>query len=120
MAPEDFEEMMVNNKGTKAMEAIWVPYFNKPCFSKESMKIMQRLRMLCIHDSNCLAGSIEYLPNSLRCLVWNNYPCESLPENFEPKTLVHLDLSFSSLHHLWMGTKVQLDSIFFSLTIAVL
>ncbi|KAH0747256.1 hypothetical protein KY285_008913 [Solanum tuberosum] len=102
---KDFEEVMINNTGTKAVEAIWVPNFNEPCFSKEAMTIMQRLRILCIHDSNCLDGSIEYLPNSLRWFVWNNYPCESLPENFEPQKLVHLDLSLSSLHHLWTGKK---------------
>ncbi|WMV26225.1 hypothetical protein MTR67_019610 [Solanum verrucosum] len=102
---EDFEEVMINNTGTKAVEAIWVPNFNKPRFSKEAMTIMQRLRILCIHDSNCLDGSVEYLPNNLRWFVWNNYPCESLPENFEPQKLVHLDLSLSSLHHLWTGKK---------------
>ncbi|KAH0775549.1 hypothetical protein KY290_006960 [Solanum tuberosum] len=102
---EDFEEVMINNTGTKAVEAIWVPNFNKPCFSKEAMETMQRLRILCIHDSNCLDGSVEYLPNNLRWFVWNNYPCESLPENFEPQKLVHLDLSLSSLRHLWTETK---------------
>ncbi|KAH0745177.1 hypothetical protein KY285_006834 [Solanum tuberosum] len=102
---KDFEEVMINNTGTKAVEAIWVPNFNRPRFSKEAMTIMQRLRILCIHDSNCLDGSIEYLPNNLRWFVWNNYPCESLPENFEPQKLVHLDLSLSSLQHLWTGKK---------------
>ncbi|KAH0745210.1 hypothetical protein KY285_006867 [Solanum tuberosum] len=102
---EDFEEVMINNTGTKTVEAIWVPNFNEPYFSKEAMETMQRLRILCIHDSNCLDGSVEYLPNNLRWFVWNNYPCESLPENFEPQKLVHLDLSLSSLRHLWTETK---------------
>ncbi|KAH0714081.1 hypothetical protein KY284_006986 [Solanum tuberosum] len=76
---EDFEEVMINNTGTKAVEAIWVPNFNEPYFSKEVMETMQRLRILCIHDSNCLDGSVEYLPNNLHCL--------------------------SSLRHLWTETK---------------
>ncbi|XP_075086746.1 TMV resistance protein N-like [Nicotiana tabacum] len=102
---EDFEEVMINNTGTKAIEAIWILYFKKLCFNKEAMKNMKRLRILYICSINCHDGSIEYLPNSLRWFVWKHYPWESLPENFEPKRLVHLDFWSSSLRHLWMGRK---------------
>ncbi|KAH0747267.1 hypothetical protein KY285_008924 [Solanum tuberosum] len=104
---EDFEEM-VNNKGNKEMEAIWFHYDGKICFSKEAMKNMKILRILYIWSQDCSPchdGSIEYLPNSLRWFVWNHFPWESLPENFEPKRLVHLQLRFSSLRYLWTGIK---------------
>ncbi|KAG5629021.1 hypothetical protein H5410_000738 [Solanum commersonii] len=109
---EDFEEVMVNDTtnnpfiGTKAMEAIWLQYIQKLCFSEKSMKNMRRLRILYIGGFHIHVDSIEYLPNSLRWLAFYHYPWESLPENFEPKRLVHLNLRFSlALHHLWTGTK---------------
>ncbi|XP_049413450.1 TMV resistance protein N-like [Solanum stenotomum] len=109
---EDFEEVMVNNTGTKSMEAIWLQRIQKLHFSKKAMKKMIRLRILYIghfapDQQLALANddSIEYLPNSLCWFDWHGYPWESLPENFEPKGLVHLDLQYSFLRHLWIGTK---------------
>ncbi|KAK4712988.1 hypothetical protein R3W88_018895 [Solanum pinnatisectum] len=109
---EDFEEVMVNNTGTKSMEAIWLQRIQKLRFSKKAMKKMIKLRILYIghfvpDQQFALANddSIEYLPNSLCWFDWHGYPWESLPENFEPKGLVHLDLQYSFLRHLWIGTK---------------
>uniref|UniRef100_M1D0W4 ADP-ribosyl cyclase/cyclic ADP-ribose hydrolase n=2 Tax=Solanum tuberosum TaxID=4113 RepID=M1D0W4_SOLTU len=109
---EDFEEVMVNNTGTKSMEAIWLQRIQKLRFSKKAMKKMIKLRILHIghfvpDQLFALANddSIEYLPNSLCWFDWHGYPWESLRENFEPKGLVHLDLQYSFLHHLWIGTK---------------
>ncbi|OIT00998.1 tmv resistance protein n [Nicotiana attenuata] len=113
---EDFEEVMINNTGTIVVEAIWVRHSGILRFSKEGMKNMKRLRILYIErwlydGSNIrLDDSIEYLPNSLRWIGWDGYPCESLPAKFEPKKLVHLALKSSSLRYLWTGTK-QLSSL---------
>ncbi|XP_009779694.1 TMV resistance protein N-like [Nicotiana sylvestris] len=102
---EDFEEVMINNTGTMAMEAIWVSSYSCTVrFSNEAMKNMKRLRIFNIERSST-RDAIEYLPNSLRCFVWSYYPWKSLPENFEPKMLVHLELWSSSLRYLWMETK---------------
>lgn len=57
-------------------------------------------------------GSIEYLPNSLCWFDWHGYPWESLLENFEPKRLVHLDLQYSLLRHLWIGIKNSICSLY--------
>ncbi|KAF3617731.1 putative nudix hydrolase 17, mitochondrial-like [Capsicum annuum] len=46
-----------------------------------------------------------YLPNSLCLIDIYGYPWESLPEKFEPKRLVHLELRQGSLRHLWFETK---------------
>ncbi|WMV53171.1 hypothetical protein MTR67_046556 [Solanum verrucosum] len=78
---EDFEDVMVDNMGTMAMEAIWFMYFGQLSFNKEAMKNMKMLRILCIcteddvdrmtsfsSDTNCHDDSIEYLSNNLRCI----------------------------------------------------
>ncbi|XP_049381498.1 TMV resistance protein N-like [Solanum stenotomum] len=120
---EDFEDV-VNNTGIMAMEAIWCTYVQKLYFSKDAMINMKRIRILCIcdendlsritysssSDSNCHDDSIEYLPNNLCWFVWHDYPWKLLPEYFNPRRLVHLDLRWSSLHHLWNETK-QLPSL---------
>ncbi|KAL3355211.1 hypothetical protein AABB24_019344 [Solanum stoloniferum] len=110
---EDFKEEMDNNMGTKAVEAIWFTYSKKLCFSKDAMKNMQRLRILRIQNypftfpSDSEDGSIEYLPNNLCWFVWHSYPWKLLPENFNPRRLVHLDLQWNSLHYLWKETELQ-------------
>ncbi|KAH0745190.1 hypothetical protein KY285_006847 [Solanum tuberosum] len=120
---EDFEDVMMDNTGTMAVETIWFTYSEKLCFSKDAMKNMQSLRILRISnededddstDSNSYYcsidgstdGSIEYIPNNLCWFVWHEYPWKLLPGNFNPRRLVHLDLRCSSLHYLWNETKV--------------
>ncbi|KAG5609294.1 hypothetical protein H5410_020575 [Solanum commersonii] len=77
---EDFKEVMDNNMGTTAVEAIWFTCFGKLSFSKEAMKNMQSLRILSIRNyrwgylSDSKDGSIEYLSNNLCWFVWPHYP----------------------------------------------
>ncbi|KAH0745155.1 hypothetical protein KY285_006812 [Solanum tuberosum] len=56
---------------------------------------------------NMVSDSIEYLSNNLCWFVWHFYPWKLLPENFNPRRLVHLDLQWSSLHYLWKETELQ-------------
>ncbi|XP_015076665.1 TMV resistance protein N-like isoform X1 [Solanum pennellii] len=129
---EDFKKVMIDYTGTMTVEAIWFSCFEELCFNNEAMKKMKRLRILHIFDgfvkffssppsSNSNDSeeeddsydlvvdhnddSIEYLSNNLRWLVWNHYSWKSLPENFKPEKLVHLELRWSSLHYLWKKTE---------------
>ncbi|KAL3324741.1 hypothetical protein AABB24_038711 [Solanum stoloniferum] len=111
---EDLEDVLVNNTGTMEVEAIWCTYFEshqKPCCSKEAMKNMKKLRILCMQtytwgsQRDSEDGSIEYLSNNLCWFVWQKYHWKLLPENFNPRRLVYLKLQESSLHHLWTETK---------------
>ncbi|KAG5574244.1 hypothetical protein H5410_054378 [Solanum commersonii] len=114
---EDFKDMMMDNMGTMAVEAIWFAWFKKLSFSKEAMKNMQSLRILRLQNysltsqSDSEDGSIEYLPNNLCWFVWRYYPWKLLPENFNPRRLVHLNLPSSSLHYIY-GRKQRYHSIF--------
>lgn len=65
---------------------------------------MTRLKLLYINKFDT-HDAIEYLPNSLCLIDIYGYPWESLPEKFEPKRLVHLELRQGSLRHLWFETK---------------
>ncbi|KAL3355213.1 hypothetical protein AABB24_019345 [Solanum stoloniferum] len=123
MNVEDFEDVMMGNMGAMAVDAIWFTYSDKLRFSEDAMKNMQRLRILrifpedisyrvfIIPNSNCQDGSIEYLSNNLRWFALIDYPWKLLPENFNPRRLVHLDLRWSSLHYLWNETKTQVFRI---------
>ncbi|XP_015160767.1 TMV resistance protein N-like isoform X2 [Solanum tuberosum] len=109
---EDFNDVMMDNMGAKAVEAIWLTCFRQLSFSEEAMKNMQSLRMLrircpCASLSDSEDDSIEYLPSNLRCFVWHECAWKLLPENFNPRGLVHVDLQWSSLHYLWKETKLQ-------------
>ncbi|XP_015169954.1 TMV resistance protein N-like isoform X1 [Solanum tuberosum] len=113
---EDFKDVMMDNMGTMTVEVIWLTDSEKLCFSKEAMQNMQKLRILCMsyHPwvpqrafKDTPKSSIEYLSNNLRWFVWHSYPWKLLPENFNPRRLVHLDLRWSSLHYLWNETKLQ-------------
>ncbi|KAM3269283.1 hypothetical protein P3S67_030165 [Capsicum chacoense] len=88
------------------MESIWLrdDSIKKLRFSKEVMKNMERLKILNINEFDT-HDAIEYLPNSLCWIEIFGYPWESLPEKFEPKRLVHLELQEGLLRHLWFETK---------------
>ncbi|XP_006355114.1 TMV resistance protein N-like isoform X3 [Solanum tuberosum] len=114
---EDFKKVMIDYTGTMTVEAIRLCCFEEEiCFNNEAMKKMKSLRILHIvatntnffasrPSSNHHDDSIEYLSNNLRWLVWNAFSWKSLPENFKPEKLVHLQLRGSSLHYLWKETE---------------
>nr|XP_016506384.1 PREDICTED: TMV resistance protein N [Nicotiana tabacum] len=102
---KEVEEVMSNNTGTMAMEAIWVSSYSSTLrFSNQAVKNMKRLRVFNMGRSST-HYAIDYLPNNLRCFVCTNYPWESFPSTFELKMLVHLQLRHNSLRHLWTETK---------------
>ncbi|CAF2247693.1 unnamed protein product [Brassica napus] len=57
------------------------------------------------HDGLRLPKGLESLPNELRLLHWENYPLQSLPQDFDPCHLVELNMCYSQLQKLWEGTK---------------
>ncbi|KAL1218394.1 Disease resistance protein RRS1B [Cardamine amara subsp. amara] len=74
---------------------------------------MLKLRLLKIYCSNpethpvisFSKGFLYSLPNELRLLHWENYPLQSLPQNFDPKNLIEVNMLHSQLKKLWGGTK---------------
>ncbi|XP_049379063.1 TMV resistance protein N-like [Solanum stenotomum] len=70
------------------------------------MKHVKTLRILYINGFHTHDGSNDqYLPSKLCWFDCCKYPWKSLPENFDPRKLVHLDLQQSSLQSSWATTK---------------
>lgn len=96
------------------IEAIFLETSNLHCFVKPiAFKNMHNLRFLKIYSSNPekhqglrLHKTLESLPHELRLLHWEDYPLQFLPQDFDPKHLVEINMPYSRLHKLWGGTKV--------------
>ncbi|XP_012065766.1 disease resistance protein RPV1 isoform X2 [Jatropha curcas] len=48
---------------------------------------------------------LQFLPNKLRLLHWEDYPYKSLPSNFFMENLVELNMKGSKVEQLWNGNK---------------
>ncbi|KAK4259597.1 hypothetical protein QN277_005913 [Acacia crassicarpa] len=73
---------------------------------------MNNLRILIMRNTQ-FSTSPKYLPNSLRLLDWQGYPCMTLPPDFSPPKLVCFKL-YGSLFKLEEPFQV-LASLFYSL-----
>ncbi|KAG7560472.1 P-loop containing nucleoside triphosphate hydrolase [Arabidopsis thaliana x Arabidopsis arenosa] len=73
---------------------------------------MYNLRYLKIFSSNPgnnyalhLPKGIKSLPDELRLLHWEQFPLLSLPQDFNTRNLVILNMCYSKIQRLWEGTK---------------
>lgn len=77
----------------------------------ENMLNLRFLKIYCSNYDNLsgvrLPKGLESLPYELRLLHWENYPLQSLPQDFDSCHLVELNMSYSQLQKLWGGTKVS-------------
>ncbi|KAJ0252249.1 ADP-ribosyl cyclase/cyclic ADP-ribose hydrolase [Hirschfeldia incana] len=99
--------------GTEDIEGIFLDTSNlvfdvKPT-AFDNMLNLRFLKIYCSRHENQyglgLPRGLESLPYELRLLHWENYPLESLPQEFDPCHLVELNMSYSHLQKLWGGTK---------------
>ncbi|KAK9941885.1 hypothetical protein M0R45_007577 [Rubus argutus] len=122
---EDVVHVLTQNTGTEAVEGIMLDLSNSEdvYINAEAFVRMTNLRLLRIYYSSSpkfagynrhmrgffmfqhMSGDFQFLSHELRCLIWHGYPLKSLPSNFHPKNLVHLDMPYSHLEQLWEGTE---------------
>ncbi|KAL5554506.1 hypothetical protein UlMin_041907, partial [Ulmus minor] len=104
---DDVYYMLENNKGTGAIEGIYLPGMKEEVHLRPDVfKKMSKLRLLKISPYNVyIDGDLKHLPNSLRYLHWEYYPGKSLPSNFKPQNLVELDMPNSRLEQLCDGVQ---------------
>ncbi|VVB10063.1 unnamed protein product [Arabis nemorensis] len=99
--------------GTEDIEGIFMDTSNLMFDVKpnafENMINLRFLKIYCPSDEkHCglrLPKGLESLPFELRLLHWENYPLQSLPQDFDPCHLVELNMPHSQLQKLWVGTK---------------
>ncbi|KAL5554525.1 hypothetical protein UlMin_041926 [Ulmus minor] len=116
---EDVSYVLENNKGTEAIEGIYLSWNKEDKdvrLRPDVFEEMRQLRLLKFYDaSHCyflyrkvkvyIDGDLKYLPNGLRYLHWEHYPGKSLPSNFKPHNLVELHMPDSKLEQLWDGVQ---------------
>ncbi|XP_020868110.1 probable WRKY transcription factor 16 isoform X1 [Arabidopsis lyrata subsp. lyrata] len=101
-------------QGTEDVEGIFldttdISFDIKPA-AFDNMLNLRLLKIFCSnpeinHVINFPKGSLHSLPNELRLLHWDNYPLQSLPQKFDPRHLVEINMPYSQLQKLWGGTK---------------
>ncbi|CAH2071352.1 unnamed protein product, partial [Thlaspi arvense] len=110
---EDIMDVFKCHDGTSAIEGIFLD-MSKVKFdaNPDGFEKMCNLRLLKIYFSEVvenhgvsLPQGLEYLPSKLRLLHWEYYPLSSLPQSFDPKNLVELNLQNSCAKKLWKGKK---------------
>ncbi|KAJ0243187.1 hypothetical protein HA466_0204060 [Hirschfeldia incana] len=110
---EDIRDVFIDNTGTSAIEGIFLD-MSQLKFDARPIVFMKmyNLRLLKLYFSKvkensgvCLPQGLEYLPRKLRLLHREYYPLSSLPQTFDPKNLVELNLPNSCAKKLWNGKK---------------
>ncbi|XP_060187201.1 TMV resistance protein N-like isoform X3 [Lycium barbarum] len=101
---KDIETVFSENLWTDSVKGITVPIGSDQhiCKWSKAFRNMPCLRLLIVKGEEVrhyepVSNTIEYLPSSLKWLDWSYYSFESLPANFQPRNLVGLNMTFSSL-----------------------
>ncbi|XP_010495706.1 PREDICTED: probable WRKY transcription factor 16 [Camelina sativa] len=103
-----------NSKGNEVIEGIFLDTTNVVTFdvNHKAFENMYNLRLLKIYSPNSetaqelrLPKEFHSLPYELRLLHWEKCPMRSLPVEFDPRHLVELNMPYSQLQSLSVGTK---------------
>ncbi|KAK7273962.1 hypothetical protein RIF29_15030 [Crotalaria pallida] len=99
---DDVVDVLTNNTATIAVKGLTfsLPKNNGVLYDTKAFKKMKRLRLLQLGHVK-LAGDYEYLSKDLRWLSWHGFPLRYMPENFNQKSLVAIDLKYSNLQLVW-------------------
>lgn len=126
--PTDVCDVLKNDKGTELVKGLALDLscseVNICC---QSFIKLKNLRLLHIYigalsnfrDTNGIkckselrketkvstTGKLEFLSNELQLLCWHGYPFQYLPSTFFPESLLVLDMSYSCIKQIWIGSK---------------
>ncbi|XP_049409358.1 TMV resistance protein N-like isoform X1 [Solanum stenotomum] len=86
------------------------------CKWSKAFRNMPCLMLLIVKEEEVrhyepVSDIIEFLPSSLKWLDWSYYSFESLPANFQPRNLVGLNMTFSSLVEICKEPKQAFDKL---------
>ncbi|XP_031266458.1 disease resistance protein RML1B-like [Pistacia vera] len=101
----DIRHVLTKNTGSERVEGIMVDKELNLSASAKAFSNMINLRLLKIHNVQLPEG-IEYLSHKLLILEWHGYPLKSLLlPNLQFDEIIELDMSNSSIEHLWEGSQ---------------
>ncbi|PHU14925.1 hypothetical protein BC332_16130, partial [Capsicum chinense] len=108
----DIKTVFSANQRTESIEGIMVPIGSDRhiCKWSKAFKNMPCLRLLIVKGEEVrhyepVSDTIKHLPSSLKWLDWSYYSFESLPASFQPRNLVGLNMTFSSLVEIFKEPK---------------
>ncbi|XP_028963524.1 TMV resistance protein N-like [Malus domestica] len=103
---KDAKSVLNNESGTEAVEGLHTgDSDDKQSFRTEAFKKMWRLKFLHLINVK-LTGSYKHLSKELRLLIWDGFPLEAIPANFDQRNLVCLNLSNSKMVRVWEDSKL--------------
>ncbi|KAM3233068.1 TMV resistance protein N-like [Capsicum annuum] len=101
---KDIEIVFHTNQWTESVKGIMVPIGSDQhiCKWSKAFRNMPCLRLLIVKGEEVrhyepVSDTIKHLSSSLKWLDWSYYSFESLPASFQPRNLVGLNMTFSSL-----------------------
>ncbi|XP_048435292.1 disease resistance protein RPV1-like [Pyrus x bretschneideri] len=100
---EDVTSVLRDESGTEAIRGLTLVLpenSDEHPFRTKAFKKMRYLKFLQLNYVK-LTGSYRHLSNELRFLCWHGFPLEVIPEDFDLRNLVLIDLSYSKLVRVW-------------------
>ncbi|KAL4198677.1 hypothetical protein AMTRI_Chr03g47250 [Amborella trichopoda] len=99
---DDVFDVLKNHKGTKKVRGLILNLQenDETSWETEAFQPMTNLKLLSINGT-FLDGLFKVFPKELIWLQWEGCPLRSLPNYLCYKNLAVLDLSYSSIRHLW-------------------
>ncbi|KAL2330862.1 hypothetical protein Fmac_018443 [Flemingia macrophylla] len=104
---EDVLDVLKRNTGTEAIQglSLKLPFTSRDCFEANAFGEMKGLRLLQL-DHVQLSGNYEYLSKKLRWVCWQGFHLKFIPNNFDLKGVIAIDLKYSNLRLLWKKPQV--------------
>ncbi|KAL8239893.1 hypothetical protein R6Q59_016460 [Mikania micrantha] len=97
-------------QGTEDTKSMILKYnYIHPAIVMKSLRKMKKIIFLSVYDLVFLKywkideGGVQYLPDTLQCLFWDEYPFYCLPKTFQANDLVNLEMPRSCISQLWEG-----------------
>ncbi|XP_050135398.1 disease resistance protein RPV1-like [Malus sylvestris] len=100
---EDVTSVLRDESGTEAIRGLTLllpENSDEHPFRTKAFKKMRRLKFLQLNYVK-RTGSYRHLSKELRSLCWHGFPLEVIPEDFDLRNLVLIDLSNSKLVRVW-------------------
>ncbi|XP_027340361.1 TMV resistance protein N-like [Abrus precatorius] len=104
---QDFFHVLMTETGTDNVKAIVVDQKEDDSESEcrvDGLSKMKNLRLLILYHKK-FSGSLNFLSQKLRYLMWHGYPFPSLPSFFTAFGLVELNMPDSNIERVWEGCK---------------